>query len=315
MATNKREEPYIPLRKPTFNPLFNSTVPSNEDSDVTIIDFSKIKIPASQPRKYFDPQKLEELAHSIKQFGILEPLLVRPLPDGNYELVAGERRYRAGTIAGVNKAPIISKEMDDVTMRQIRLVENLQREDLNPLEETEGILEILSLRLEISTSEVVKLLHRLENESKGKVTHFVMGSKQFLIIEEVFAAIGNMKWQSFVANRLPLLKLPGDILEFLRSGQLEFTKGVAIAKVKNDAIRAEILEIAIAKNLSISEIKNLIAQKLEESDSSVKLESGILKERIDNAFGRFKKSKAWEDPRKKAKIQKLLEQLEALSES
>ncbi|QLE46472.1 ParB/RepB/Spo0J family partition protein (plasmid) [Nostoc sp. C052] len=315
MATNKREEPYASLRKPTINPLFNSTISPKDDSDVATVEFSKIKIPASQPRKYFDPQKLEELAHSIKQFGILEPLLVRPLPDGNYELVAGERRYRAGTMAGVQKAPIISKEMDDATMRQIRLVENLQREDLNPLEETEGILEILSLELEISIPEVVKLLYRMENELKGKVTRQVSGNSQTLIVEEIFTIIGTMRWDSFVRKRLPLLKLTADIMEMLRSGKLEFTKGVAISKVKNDVIRKEILEIAIANNLSVGEIKSLIAQRVEESSSSGKPEPGVLKERIDDAFGRFKKSKAWEDPRKKAKIEKLLAQLEALSES
>jgi ParB family chromosome partitioning protein len=309
----KRDEAYTPLKKPTFNPLFNSTVPTKNNSAVDMVELSRIKIPASQPRRYFDPQKLEELRDSVKKFGILEPLLVRPLPDGNYELVAGERRHRAATMAQIEKVPIISKEMDDATMREIRLVENLQREDLNPLEETEGVLEILSLKLERTTPDVVKLLQRLENESKGKVTHSIMGSDQFSIIEEVFAAIG-MKWQSFITNRLPLLKLPSNILEVLHSGKIEFTKAVAIAKVKNDAIRGQVLKTAIEQNLSVSEIKQLISQMSQESNSGGKTDSEILKERFDDALSRFRKSKSWEDPRKKAKIEKLLAQLEALSD-
>ncbi|WP_375507044.1 ParB/RepB/Spo0J family partition protein [uncultured Nostoc sp.] len=286
----------------------------NKANATNTIAISKIKLPLSQPRRYFDPQKLEELSRSIKKLGILEPLLVRPLPEGDYELVAGERRYRAATIAGLTEVPIVARVMDDTTTYQVRLVENLQREDLNPLEETEGILELLALRLEISVDETVKLLQRMENEVKGKITRNVTGNAQTLLVEDVFTALGRMKWDSFVRNRLPLLSLTPDVLEVLRSGKIEYTKARVIARVKNDQIRKELLKTAIEHNLSLSEIKQKIQEIDQQSESqpSAQTESIALKERVDNTFQRFKKAKLWDDPKKKTKIEKLLSQLEAL---
>ena len=92
-----------------------------------------------QPRKTFDETALEELAESIRQHGVLQPLLVRPLPGGGYQLVAGERRYRASRIAGLREVPVVIRELSDVETMEIAIIENLQREDLNPIEEAEGL--------------------------------------------------------------------------------------------------------------------------------------------------------------------------------
>lgn len=310
--SKKRNEPYAAIKKPVDLLFGNSATPAQSENQLSpnTIAISQIQLPASQPRRYFDPQKLEELSASIKELGILEPLLVRPLPKNNYELVAGERRYRAASMAGLTEVPVIVREMDDTITHQVRLVENLQREDLNPLEETEGILELLGIQLKQSIPEVVSLLYRMQNEAKGKVTQNVLGNNETQIIKSVFDSVGTISWESFVSSRLPLLKLPQNVLEVLRKGRLEYTKARAIARVKDEQTRKELLEVAVKENLSLNEIK-LNIKNTEQSESE---ETPSLKQRADNTFRRLKQSKVWDEPKKKAKIEKLLAQLDALME-
>ncbi|WP_265278273.1 ParB/RepB/Spo0J family partition protein [Nostoc sp. KVJ3] len=135
----------------------------------TTIKLSDIVLPQHQPRRYFDPQALKELVESVKQHGILQPLLVRPLGGGKYELVAGERRYRAGLEAELEVVPVVVRELSDDQAFQLALIENLQREDLNPVEETEGILHLLAIRLHCDVEAVKSLLYRMKNaHSKGE---------------------------------------------------------------------------------------------------------------------------------------------------
>ncbi|WP_414573322.1 ParB/RepB/Spo0J family partition protein [Nostoc sp. CCY 9925] len=135
----------------------------------TTIKLEDIVLPPHQPRRYFDPQALKELVESVKQHGILQPLLVRPLGGGKYELVAGERRYRAGQEALLEVAPVVVRELSDDQAFQLALIENLQREDLNPVEETEGILHLLAIRLHCDVEAVKSLLYRMKNaHSKGE---------------------------------------------------------------------------------------------------------------------------------------------------
>ncbi|MEJ6487882.1 ParB/RepB/Spo0J family partition protein [Nostoc punctiforme UO1] len=135
----------------------------------TTIKLSDIVLPQHQPRRYFDPQALKELVSSVKQHGILQPLLVRPIGGGKYELVAGERRYRAGQEALLEVAPVVVRELSDDQAFQLALIENLQREDLNPVEETEGILHLLAIRLHCDVEAVKSLLYRMKNaHSKGE---------------------------------------------------------------------------------------------------------------------------------------------------
>ncbi|MFW9265535.1 ParB/RepB/Spo0J family partition protein, partial [Nostoc sp. CALU 546] len=144
-------------------------------SNVHEISIDSITLPSNQPRRYFDPQKLQQLKESICTHGILEPLLVRPLEKiGQYELVAGERRYRAAKEAGLPLVPVTVRELTDAEAVQLALVENLQREDLNPVEETEGILQLLSLKLQIDVAEVTSLLYRMRNEVVGNTNQNVL---------------------------------------------------------------------------------------------------------------------------------------------
>ncbi|WP_347242306.1 ParB/RepB/Spo0J family partition protein [Nostoc sp. FACHB-892] len=145
--------------------------PSNKSTNT--IPIQEIKLPPTQPRRYFDPKKLEELSLSIKELGILEPLIVRSQPDGSYELIAGERRFKAAIMAGLEFVPVVIKEMDDDTVKQVQLIENLQREDLNAYEETIGILELLALRLNSTQDEVISLLNRMEKANRKQADNVI----------------------------------------------------------------------------------------------------------------------------------------------
>jgi ParB family chromosome partitioning protein len=267
---------------------------------------------------------MKELVASVRQHGILQPLLVRPLPTGGYELVAGERRYRAATDSGLTEVPVVVRELSNQEALQLALIENLQREDLNPIEETEGILQLLCVRLAITVDEVISQLYRLNNEVTGLVNHNVMvnsdgktnhnvmvKSPEATVIQEVFESLGRMGWESFVKNRLPLLKLPPEIIAALRSGKIAYTKALALARVKDEPVRNQLLSEAISENLSLVEIKELIKSLQPSPQSESSLES--LPQRLKTAYQQIKKSKVWEDPDKRIQLEQLLAQLESLT--
>ena len=272
------------------------------------IALNKIKLPPSQPRRYFHPESMNNLIASIKKEGVLQPLIVRPIKTG-YELVAGERRYRACTEIGLKEVPVVIKELSDLQAQQYSLIENLQREDLNPVEETEGILSLLATHLNISDSEVVTLLYRLDNQAKGKSTHNVVGKSEMEIIEQVFDEVSSMTYKSFISHRLPLLKLPTIILDALREGKIAYTKAIAIAKVKNEQKQEELLQEAIASNLSLKEIKERIKQL------QPKAEVDFPQQRVNKLVKDINKAKLWEkEPKKWLRVSKLIERIESLLE-
>ena len=273
----------------------------------TAISLEQIVLPASQPRRYFDPDKLEQLIQSIKEHGILEPLLVRPLADERYELVAGERRYRAAKALGLTEVPVVVKQLTDSEALQLALVENLQREDLNPVEETEGILQLLALKLKLETTEVVSLLYQMQNATAGKITDNVISNSKIESVNQVFTGLGKMNRESFTANRLPLLRLPEGILEALRAGKIEYTKAKAIARVSDDETRTQLLEEAIANSLSLSQIRELVkAEKAPKQQSE-------LKTRFETTYKQAKKAKQlWNNAKKRKRLEALLVKLEKL---
>ena len=151
----------------------------NADSSQTI-PLDQIILPPTQPRRYFDPEALKQLTESIKQHGILQPLLVRPLDSEKHELVAGERRYRAAQELGLKVVPVVIRQLDDNAAFQLALIENLLREDLNPVEETEGILQLLALKLGRNVEDIPPLLRRWQHERKESVksSNNVIGKKE-----------------------------------------------------------------------------------------------------------------------------------------
>lgn len=309
--TSKKDIPYAAIKKPV-SLLFGGqpTAIAEIEQPSASLPIAQIKLPPSQPRRYFDEHKLQELSRSIKELGILEPLLVRPL-DGDYELVAGERRYKAAQLAGLTEVPVVIREMDDMTTSKVQLVENLQREDLNPIEETEGILELLSIELGVSRSEVISVLNSAANAKKRNLDLTEDVFRQLQTIESVLPGIGRFSAESFRVSRIPLLNLPADVLFVLRQGKLEYTKARAIARLRDESTRKQLLEDTIAYNLSLNEIKS----RIKEIEQQSKPEALSIKDQIDDTLRKLKQSKVWDDPKKKAKVEKLLAQLEALMKS
>ena len=351
MSRSKRNKTFggkITTPQPSWLSLDEAdTSPPNE----SLVKLADIHLPPQQPRHYFDPHALNKLADSIKQHGILQPLLVRPLSSGGYSLVAGERRYRAATEAGLTEVPVVVKDLTTEAAWQLSLIENLHREDLNPVEETEGILQLLASSLSLPVSEVTLTLYRLQKAQKNKAnrtasdvmvkkkrdapraSHNVMGKSvgspndpahnvmvtreetsrdaanpELAVIESVFTSLGLMTWESFVKNRLPLLNLPEDITEALRAGKIAYTKAKAIAIVKDELERATLLKETIDEQLSLSQIKEKIKALHPQSDS----ETTEIPERLKVAYQKVKKTRIWEQPKKRKQIENLLTKLEAL---
>lgn len=307
----KRSRPYGSDVTPvnSLDALFGSSRPTAE-----LMSTSDIKT-RTQPRRYFDPEKLEQLVQSVKQHGILEPLLVRPLPDNQYELVAGERRYRAASELGLTEIPVVVRELNDTEALQLALVENLQREDLNPVEETEGILQLLAFKLKLTLPEIPPLLYQMKNafeKDMGKdsdVRDKVIPNPESdweQGIQSVFAFLGLMSWYSFTCNRLPLLRLPEEILEALRRGEIEYTKAKALAQVKDEASRQVLLNEAIAESLSLSQIRERVKA------AQPPTEPPPLAKRIETISKLVKKQKLWDDSKKRKKLETLLAKIEEL---
>jgi ParB family transcriptional regulator, chromosome partitioning protein len=306
--TRKKEMPFRQIRGKGLDALFGDA----DNPSPAAVGIDLIQMPAQQPRRYFDPEKLAQLVESIKAHGIIEPLLVRPLESGRYELVAGERRYRAAKEIGLNEVPITVRDLTTSEALQLALIENLQREDLNPVEETEGILQLLAFRLNCQIADVPAFLYRMNNaaigNTKDKTNHNVMISSESDLVKACFLELGKMSWESFTRNRLPLLKLPQDILTCLQQGKLEYTKAKAIAQLKDKTERTALLKAAIAQNLSLKEIRDRIASaQLAEQEAQPSLKS-----RFTSTYERVKKSKIWQNPQKQKKLEKLLLQLEKL---
>lgn len=268
----------------------------------------------NQPRRYFSEENLEKLKMSLSKQGLLSPIIVRPLDSGQYQLVAGERRYRAARALGWKEIPVKIMELDEQGANQVALMENLQREDLNPLEQTEGILALLEMRLERSQSEIIKLFYRLHNEHTGKVsTKNVFGSPIHRDIESIFSELGHLDWISFVVSRLPLLNLPLDLLTVLRQGKIAYTKAKAISKLKEEKVRQQFMTEAIEKKLSLKEINERIKILTTPIKTDVTTEL-TPQNRWKHIYEKVNKVKPWKNPQAWEKLEMLLSQIEDLVE-
>ena len=187
-----------------------------------------------QPRKTFDDAALADLASSIAQYGVLQPLLVAPAEDGRYLLISGERRLRASRMAKLTEVPVIISEYSSQQIAEIALIENLQREDLHFLEEAEGYEQLMD---------------------------------QFHLTQEAMAARVGKK-QSTIANKLRLLRLSGEIRKLLVEKELSERHARALLKLDDDAKRMEALQVIIQRGYSVRQtdeyIAKLIADKQQE---------------------------------------------------
>ena len=176
-----------------------------------------------QPRKQFDDQALADLSASIAQHGVLQPLLVRPMPDGSYQLVAGERRWRASRMAGLTEVPVVIRDMDEQESAELALIENLQREDLNPMEEAIG--------------------YRTLMENYG-------------MTQEQTAQVVN-KSRPAVANALRLLQLPEAVTELVASGKLAAGHARTVLAFEGEAAQIAAATAAVEKGLSVRELEKM----------------------------------------------------------
>jgi ParB family chromosome partitioning protein len=211
---------------------------SDEDAGrIVFVDIHAMKPNADQPRKYFDKDRIEELASSIERHGIIQPVLVQRLDEG-YEIVAGERRWRAAIKAGLKEIPCIVKEFDKEESVLIALIENIQREDLNAIDEAKGINTIIT--------------------------------NYGLTQEEVSKSIG--KSRPYIANSLRLLNLSSAVKELIVAGKLTGGHGKALAGLKDQAQQEYAAKRCVSLNWSVRDTENYI-RNLEKS--SGKSRSGI----------------------------------------
>ncbi len=207
-----------------FDLLFeeNST-PGKQSMELRL---SQIVPNRDQPRKDFKDEELHQLADSIAKHGLIQPLLVRPMQDGSYQIVAGERRWRASRLAGLEKVPVVIREMDDLETMELALIENLQREDLNPIEESLGYKTLME----------------------------TYGFTQ----EQVAARVG--KSRSAVANALRLSGLNAEETEAVKKGEISSGHARALLSIPYEDIRKQALQLAIS-GASVRDIENISKQQ------------------------------------------------------
>ena len=183
-----------------------------------------------QPRKIFDEDALAELADSIAKHGVIPPLLVRPMPDGSYQLVAGERRWRASRMAGLTEVPVVIKELSDDEAMALALIENLQREDLNAIEEAQGIKALMDT------------LSLTQDEAAERVG----------------------KSRPAVANALRLLKLPDSVIALVSDGKLSPGHARALLGFKDEQDIIETADLIIEKGLTVRDVEKLVKKRNKE---------------------------------------------------
>lgn len=200
------------------------------------LPLSEIVPNKDQPRKTFDEAALDELADSIRQHGILQPLLVRPIATGGYQLVAGERRWRASKRAGLKEVPVVVKELSDTETMEIAIIENLQREDLNPIEEAEGLQALID--------------------------------KCGFTQEQVAVSVG--KSRPAIANSLRLLKLPVEVRDMAKNGEISAGHARALLAFDNEALIFEAAQNIVKNKMTVRDIERLAKISEKSGNVSVK---------------------------------------------
>ena len=189
-----------------------------------------------QPRRNFDQESIQDLSKSIKEHGVVQPIIVKPSQNNRYTIVAGERRWRAARAAGLDKIPVIIRDFNDKEMLEIALIENLQREDLNPIEEAEGINSLI--------------------ESYG------------LTQEQVAQRLG--KSRPSIANSLRLLKLPKHVKNLLEEGKISTGHARALLALNSHTKMIELADLIVDKSLSVRETENIVKKIKEEKQKKNK---------------------------------------------
>ena len=221
--------------------LLGSETVAESTSKPSSLPISKVEPKADQPRTTFDEVALTELSESIKQHGIIQPITVRKLPSGYYQIIAGERRWRAARMAGLKEVPVNIIEADDKLAAELALVENLKRADLNPVEEAKGYQRLI---------------------------------KEFgLTQEEAAQAVG--KSRPAVTNAMRLLTLPAEVVELLEAGMLSAGHARALLAIQEDDLKIEAAKMIVAKGLSVRQTESLAVSLGKRKEKNEKKPVGI----------------------------------------
>ncbi|MBP3209749.1 MAG: ParB/RepB/Spo0J family partition protein [Oscillospiraceae bacterium] len=207
---------------------------SSPDEEMTFLPLSRIEPREEQPRNVFDEEALQTLADSISRYGVLQPITVRLLDSGYYQIIAGERRWRASRMAGLTEVPVRIIEADDRTTAELALVENLQREDLNPIEEAKGYKTLI--------------------EDYG------------LTQEDAAKSVG--KSRPAISNALRLLNLSPDVLHLVETGELSAGHARALLSIQNEEIQLQAAKEIMAKALSVRKAEVLASKALKKNSES-----------------------------------------------
>lgn len=237
-----------PKTQPTVS--VNIERKTNNGEGITEIDVYKIQPNPNQPRKHFDEEALQELASSIKLHGVIQPLVVNKTDDGNYLIIAGERRWRASKIAGIEKVPVVIKNYTEKQIREISIIENLQREDLNPIEAARAIKQLMD--------------------------------EYHLTQEVVSDRIG--KSRSSVANTLRLLSLYPDVIKMIEDGKLSSGHAKSLVVVDDTTQQIKLAKQAADGKMSVRELEKAVKNYLnpqKNTSNKVQEQSLELKELIN----------------------------------
>lgn len=208
--------------------LFQDNSPIESEKSIITLSVNEVEPNREQPRKEFDEKALSELSKSIEKNGVIQPILVRPVTGGAYQIVAGERRWRAARMAGLQEVPVVIREMSDEDAAVFALIENLQREDLNPVEEAEGI--------------------------RSLIEEFGMTQ------EEAADRVG--KSRTAVTNTLRLLKLPRNILSMVAKGKITAGHARALISLSDEGEMLRIANAVIDNNLTVREVEKTVKTSL-----------------------------------------------------
>ena len=241
--------------------LFGTEFQMLDDKEVITLPITKVEPRQDQPREHFDAERLQDLAASISRHGLIQPVIVRRLVSGDYQIIAGERRWRAARLAGLTEIPVRVLHADDQSVAELALVENLQREDLNPMEEARGYQKLMQ--------------------------------DYALTQEEAAAGVG--KSRSAVANALRLLNLSAPVSDMVESGGLSAGHARTLLALEDPALQKRAAEQVLAKTLSVRKTEQMVSRLKKEAAKALTEEpaaedevdyASALSEELSSVLGR-----------------------------
>ena len=317
-----------------------ATLPVVEQEQIIEVPITKIVYPEIKARAWINPVKVKSILSSAKIHGILQPILVIPLDDGNYELVYGQHRIEAIKQLGQEQIKAISKNLTPSERLEIALIENLAREDQNPIDETFGILNLAMLKLKCdeltARSCFNELFYRQSGREKNtRVSTSANTTKEQLSVVETILDRFNITVKTFITHKLPLLECHEEIIQAIREGKIAYSKARVIDRVKSDKFRAKLLKCAISSNLSREilskiikienirfanklleqiELDNLTPEEIQKQIQENKPVKNDLQKRYSKAISKLNKHQTiWRDKSKQKELEKLITRIEELT--